>query len=59
MEWFSALEVAKCKKSSKDQPKCLPISRDKQNQEISIKHSKDFQGINSSKEEVSGRSHHI
>jgi hypothetical protein len=24
-EWFSALEVAKTKKSSKDQCKCLPI----------------------------------
>jgi hypothetical protein len=27
MEWFSALEVAERKKSSKNQPKCLPISR--------------------------------
>jgi hypothetical protein len=27
MEWFSALEVAKHKKSSKNQHKCLPISR--------------------------------
>jgi hypothetical protein len=59
MVWFLALEVAKRKKSSKDQPKCLSISRDKQNQESSIKNSKDFQGINSSKEEVGGRSHHI
>jgi hypothetical protein len=42
MEWFSALEVAKRKKSLKDQPKCLPISRDKQNQECSIKTQKIF-----------------
>jgi hypothetical protein len=42
MEWFSALEVAKCKKSSKEQHKCLPISRDKQKQESSIKTQKIF-----------------
>jgi hypothetical protein len=32
MEWFSALDIAKPKKSSKDQHKCLPISKIKKNE---------------------------
>jgi hypothetical protein len=27
MEWFSALEIAKIKKASESQCKCLPISK--------------------------------
>jgi hypothetical protein len=60
MEWFSALDVARDnKRLGKNQHKCLPISRRNQQKEGSIKLKKDFQGINSSKEEVGGRSHHI
>jgi hypothetical protein len=33
MEWFSALDIAKHKKSSKDQIKCLPISKIKTKEE--------------------------
>jgi hypothetical protein len=29
-EWFSALDITKPKKSSKDQHKCLPISKKRQ-----------------------------
>jgi hypothetical protein len=48
------LELQECKKSSKDQLKCLPIPRNKQNQEKLKPNSKDFQGMNPSKEEVGG-----
>jgi hypothetical protein len=60
MEWFSALYVARNnKRLGKNQHKCLPISKSNKQQRKLNKTQKDFQGINSSKEDVGGRSHHI
>jgi hypothetical protein len=47
------------KRLGKNQYKCLPISKSNKQQRKLNKTQKDFQGINSSKEDVGGRSHHI
>jgi hypothetical protein len=60
MEWFSALEVAKTQEII-ERPTQVPshIKKNTKPRKIQTQNSKDFQGINSSKEEVGDRSHHI